>query len=295
MWVLLLSSLLINVAQSAPLAISARVATTVNVAMEEVLTSVGLTPPDCNVAPPLVCGGKDLIPNYNPQQYRSNHGQIFFGSGPFYISHLPLMNRPHNFQAIYEVDFPDTVAGKIAKAQYLARADKGFASFAPGESWSYPDFDCSIDQSQRTLAPGSVHQGQFEDGGEFIVETGLVVKRRIFFRIWPAGSLPAGQGSAQANGEYIVFGEGDQFFTARVVTSVPDADHIQPVPAAMFRNQVGGAKHACYDVRQANGNMNFNPKTCPDPSAPRVFGPDGDSDLNVSFNPFYVETEDLSL
>lgn len=278
-------------ASAAPQPVDARVASGVAVAMNEVMSGVIPASPGCNAAPPLVCGGKDLIPNYNPQHYRSNHGQIFFGSGPFYISHLPLMNRPHNFQAIYEVDFPDTAQGRAAKAQYLARADQGFASFAPGESWSYPDFDCSIDQSQRTLAPGGLHQGQFEDGGEQIVQTGLIIKRRIFFRIWPAGSLPPGRGDARADGEYIVFGEGEQFFTARVIASVPDADHIQPVPAAMFRNQVGGANHACYRVKQSNGNMSFNPKGCSDSSAPAPTG----AAQSVSFNPFYVETEDISL
>jgi hypothetical protein len=277
---------------SAPLAISARVASTMEAAMGDVLSSVGLPPPGCNAAPPLVCGGKDLIPNYDPQPYRSRHGQIFFGSGPFYISHLPLLYRPHNFQAIYEVDFPSTPEGQAAKAKYLDREDKGFASFAPGEAWSYPDFDCSIDQSQRTLAPGRLHQGQFEDGGEFVVESGLIVKRRIFFRIWPEGSLPPGEGNAQANGEYIVFGEGDQFFTARVVASAPDADHIQPVPAAMFRNQVGGAKHACYKVVQNAGDMSFSAKKCNDPTAP---APDLSAPaVSVPFNKFYVETEDIS-
>jgi hypothetical protein len=140
-------------AHGAPQEVPDRMASSVGVALSDVMTSAGVTPANCNTTPPLACGGKDLIPSYNPQHYRSHHGQIFFGSGPFYISHLPLMNRPHNFQAIYEVDFPSTPEGQAAKAKYLARADKGFASFAPGESWSYPDFDCSIDQSQRTLAP----------------------------------------------------------------------------------------------------------------------------------------------
>lgn len=279
-------------AHSAPQEVPPRAASTVGVAMSDVLSGFGLPPSDCNAAPPLACGGKDLIPSYNPQQYRSKHGQIFFGSGPFYISHLPLMNRPHNFQAIYEVDFPDTDVGRAAKALYLAREDKGFASFAPGEYWSYPDFDCSIDASSLELSPGILHQGQFEDGGQYIVRTSLVVKRRIFFRIWPEGSLPPGQGSAQANGEYIVFGEGNQFFTARVVASVPDADHIQPVPAAMFRTQVGGAKHACYQVVQNAGAMSFKSKKCADPTAPT---PDVSAPaVSVPFDPFYVETEDLS-
>lgn len=271
--------------------VPARMASSVTVAMNEVMAGVIPTSPGCQATPPYVCGGKDKIPNYNPQHYRSRHGQIFFGSGPFYISHLPLINRPHNFQAIYEVDFPDTQEGRAAKAQYLSRQDQGFASFDPGESWSYPDFDCSIGPDGRVLAPGGLHQGQFEDGGAFITETSLVIKRRIFFRIWPPGSLGAGAGNPRADGEYIVFGEGDQFFTARVINSVPDADHIQPVPAAMFRGQVGGANHACYNVAQVNGQMNFNPKNCDDTSAPAPTG----AVQSVSFNPFYVETEDISL
>lgn len=279
-------------AHGAPELVPDRMASSMGVALSDVMSSVGVTAANCNTAPPLACGGKDLIPSYNPQLYRSKHGQIFFGSGPFYISHLPLLSRPHNFQAIYEVDFPDTDNGRAAKALYLAREDKGFASFAPGEYWSYPDFDCSIDGSHRELSPGTLHQGQFEDGGRYIAKTSLVVKRRIFFRIWPEGSLPRGEGSAQANGEYIVFGEGNQFFTARVVASAPDADHIQPVPAAQFRTQVGGANHACYRVAQSNGAMSFSTKKCDDPTAP---APDLSAPaVSVPFNPFYVETEDLS-
>ncbi len=290
---IILSLILMTAAYAQERDIPERVSSSVQVALNEVLANALPAAPSCNAVPPLACGGRAQIENYNPAQYMNRHGQIFFGSGPFYISHLPLMFRPHNFQAIYEVDFPDTPEGRAMKARYLARPDQGFASFAPGENWSYPDFDCSLDQAPRTLAVGGLHQAQYEEGGSLIGRTGLIVKRRIFFRYWDVDSFPEGQGSANANGEYIVFGEGEQFFTARVVASNPDADHIQPVPAAMFRNQVGGANHACYDVAQQNGNMGFAQKRCADSSAPAPTPTENPQ--TVRFNPFYVETEDISL
>jgi hypothetical protein len=254
--------------------------------------ALGLQPQACNPTPPQSdCSG--LRSEFSDNEYEGNHGQIFFGSGPFYISHLPLVGVPqHSFQAIYEVDFPDTPEGQRMKAQYLARPDQGFASFAPRMRWNYPVFNCGLDRPGQEI-PGRIHQGQYERGGPLIGSTTLIVKRRIFFRNWMQNPLAEGRGPASPReaGEYVVFGEGEQYFAARVIDKVPGVDHIQPVPAETFRSQVGGADHACFRTSTTGDQIGFTRSQCADSSAP--LPPPARQPLTAAFHDFYVETGDL--
>jgi len=281
-------------AQAAP-EVSPRVASTLR---------PGLTQVDRGVAPGVVsCGAgvsqqdcEALRARFSDDEYHGGHNQIFFGNGPFYMSHLPLPFPPHNFQAIYEVDFPATPEGTALRERYVSRRNQGFASFGPSTSWNYPVFNCSVDRPEGQTIRGTVFQGHLERGGEPVgPATGLIVRRRIFFKNWTENPLPEdvrGRNDPRAAGEYVVFGEGEQFFAARVIDGLPGVDHIQPVPAAAVRSRVGGANHVCFSSEPDGQNMRMTQRRCADESAP---APQNNEAINVPYNDFYVETRDLEL
>ncbi len=245
----------------------------------------------CQTAPVGECNPEDF------KKYpRGGHGQLFFGKGPFYISHLPLWVQPHNFQAIYEVDFPESPEGKALKEAYLKHATKGYATFNPDEVFRIPEFNCSVGLGSRVLA-GELFADHFERGGKSMGSVTLEVKRRVFYRELPLLSENEDSAKkAETSGEYFVFGEGDQFFAARVIDKRPAVDHIVALdnPSA-FRSKIGGLDHVCFQVQQNAQALEFEQRACSNPGA-LVMGSAGKSEssvINQKMNSLYLETGEL--
>src|SRR3954468_23208955 len=55
------------------------------------------------------------------------HGMLLFGSGPVYLSHLPMFGTPHNFQVILEVTFDE------ATTELVSGQAEGILTFEPVE------------------------------------------------------------------------------------------------------------------------------------------------------------------
>lgn len=245
----------------------------------------------CQTAPVGECNPEDF------KKYpRGGHGQLFFGKGPFYISHLPLWVQPHNFQAIYEVDFPNNAEGRALKEAYLKHADKGYATFNPDEVFRIPEFNCAVGLGARVMA-GELFADHFERGGKSLGSLTLEVKRRIYYRELPL--LPEDSGSskdAEVSGEYFVFGEGSQFYAARVIDKRPAVDHIVPLedPSA-FRSKVGGLDHVCFQVQESSQTLSFEQRTCSQADG-LVMGSAGKSQnsvINQKMKSLYLETGEL--
>ena len=208
------------------------------------------------------------------EQYTGGHNQIIFGRGPFYMNHLPLRYPPHNFQAIYEVAFPDTSEGRRAQQVYLRQvSETNFGSLEPSDSWRYPEFNCQVENGSMRSLEGRLHRGHLElDSGAPLAlpPVSLTIRRRIFYREFPevdefrVEGASADPKASPAN--YIVFGEGQQFFAARIIERFPDAEHITPIPAASvakFR-ALGDRPHACFGVTHASADMTLVPSPCRD-------------------------------
>ena len=145
------------------------------------------------------------------------HGMLFFGQGDsFYISHLPMFHRPHDYQAIVEVRL-----NPEAKAKYQAELKRkgGYFTFAPEETFVLPEVVI-----QKKPIKGSLVQGHFERGGNELLGTELELVRVVFYKkISEADKKPPKE-------KYIIFGNGEEYFMAHEVFERPNVDEIIPLP-----------------------------------------------------------------
>lgn len=145
------------------------------------------------------------------------HGMLFFGSGDtFYISHLPMFHKPHDYQAIVEVRL-----NPAAKAKYNAelKAKGGYFTFAPNGTFVLPEV-----VTQKKPISGSLVQGHFERGGSPLTDTDLELVRVVFYKkISEADKKPPKE-------KYVIFGKNGEYFMAHEVFERPNTDEIIPLP-----------------------------------------------------------------
>lgn len=225
------------------------------------------------------------------------HGQLFFGTGPFYVSHLPLYSQPHNYQAIYEVEFPDTANGRELKKSYLENV-KGerYGTFAPGvnpadptqdsRSYKIPELTCHAKATGNKELYGAVYSGHFERFDQKPKKLGSAnfkIKRVVYYKELsttdPAAPAPA---DPARDDDYIVFGENGNYFAARVIGSRPGVDHIFPVTGAdatkFMQQNIGDLNHVRFQTKQSGNKRSFSLK---------------DKSVNVPLQNYYLETGEL--
>jgi hypothetical protein len=225
------------------------------------------------------------------------HGQLFFGTGPFYVSHLPLYSQPHNYQAIYEVEFPDTANGRELKKSYLENV-KGerYVTFAPGvnpadptqdsRSYKIPELTCHAKATGNKELYGAVYSGHFERFDQKPKKLGSAnfkIKRVVYYKELsttdPAAPAPA---DPARDDDYIVFGENGNYFAARVIGSRPGVDHIFPVTGAdatkFMQQNIGDLNHVRFQTKQSGNKRSFSLK---------------DKSVNVPLQNYYLETGEL--
>jgi len=105
---------------------------------------------------------------------RSLHGMVIFGSGPFFLEHIPMLTPPHDFQIITEVRLTDE-NGKPVLRSFAAQ---GF-TLKPAENFSLNDY---VAGRLRDFS-GSIHQGSFEQGGEILPGLGKVSVKVIEYKL----------------------------------------------------------------------------------------------------------------
>ncbi len=90
---------------------------------------------------------------------RALHGMVLFGSGPYFLEHIPMLTQPHDFQIITEVILKNHNGNKLK----LDFSHQGF-TLKPNTSFSLNDY---IAGRLKTFS-GSVHQGSFEQNGQIV-------------------------------------------------------------------------------------------------------------------------------
>lgn len=219
------------------------------------------------------------------------HGHLLFGQGPFYLSHLPLYAPPHNYQAIYEVEFPEA-AENLKKVLKQKLAEGSYATFAPSsnpanrtESSMYlkiPQLTCRARAAGDQVFWGEVHADHFERGGAKLGNAGLIIKRVIYYKELPLSPLPEQPADPQSAAEYIVFGQKGQYFASRVLGKRPGVDQIFPLPstqANQWQGVVGDLDHVSV-------------KASAEKNRQREFQYQNQS-INVSVPSFYTEAGEL--
>lgn len=188
---------------------------------DTVKKAVRLTDKKLEVSP-TICpeAGDRAFVNFDPKHLQDPpgfHGMLFFGQGDtFYISHLPMFHKPHDYQAIVEVRLKDDV-----KAKYQAELAKkgGYFTFSPEGTFSLPDQVVG-----KKPITGTLVQGHFERGGNELLNTDLELVRVVFYKkLNPNDKKPEKE-------KYIIFGKGDEYFVAHEVFQRPNTDEIIPLP-----------------------------------------------------------------
>lgn len=149
------------------------------------------------------------------------HGMLLFGGDPFYLSHLPMFMRPHNYQVILQVGFDDKVLETL-RADRDAGGD-GMHTFRP-DDFPMSELDPNVEGPRKTSIPGAVYRGHFERGGTPIAEgVAAEVRELVYF----AELDMEAEHSADMELGYLCFGRaGGQLHLAHQVTANPDFDQV---------------------------------------------------------------------
>jgi hypothetical protein len=157
-----------------------------------------------------------------PGGVKAVHGMLLFGSGPIYLSHLPMFMVPHDQQLILEVEF--TGVGNPSATYVKDRAQSGESVY----TWVPKPFVLTDLLKAGAAAPemqGSMVRGHFERGGTPI--TGSDV-RCIVKKVVHAHQIFAA-GPRDTTLRYVVFGSPDAAFAAHLISGPPDFDHVLAV------------------------------------------------------------------
>jgi hypothetical protein len=104
------------------------------------------------------------------------HGMVVYGSGPYFLEHIPMVHQPHDFQIVAEVVLTDA-SGHELNNDFSAT---GF-TLEPAHDFSLNDY-----LKQRfTGFNGAVFRGGFEQGGSIVdglKNVHVEVKRFLFVR-----------------------------------------------------------------------------------------------------------------
>lgn len=148
----------------------------------------------------------------------SVHGMLIFGRAHYYVSHLPMYHRPHDYQAVLEVELPPA-AQRVFVQDQLTHTSQTVYTLVP-ESSDLPKKVQELGSFKGTLV-----RGHFERGGTPILEDiDVKFKKVIRFNKLDAKTPPP------AHPQYLVFGEGTEFFAAHLIHGAPDFDEIISVP-----------------------------------------------------------------
>ena len=157
------------------------------------------------------------------------HGMVVVGEQTVFLSHLPLFDRPHDFQVLLEATFAKP--GSDPQADYFADRKRTGAALYTLEPEAFVLSKLAADQPLRSFK-ANVYRGHFErlerrklDAARVGKDVQVTVTRVIHFRKFdPTAAKPAQL-------EYLLFGKGAELFLAHLITRPPDFDQILSVKA----------------------------------------------------------------
>jgi hypothetical protein len=149
------------------------------------------------------------------------HGMLLFGEEALYLSHLPMFERPHNFQVLLEVGFDDAVLQALGADR---EGGGGLHTFEP-EKFPISELDPGGGGPVRTSMVGTVFHGHFERGGTPIASGTAQVRNVVYFAELDRQAAH----DPDATLRYLCFGRGGRLHLAHQITASPDFDQVLPV------------------------------------------------------------------
>lgn len=141
------------------------------------------------------------------------HGMLFFGTqDSFYISHLPMFHKPHDYQAIVEVRLPQKEREKYLQA---LKSQGGIFTFAPQGDFVLPEVI-----TQKKPITGTLYQGHFERGGSELFTAELELIRVVFYK-----KITPDEKKLKEK-RFVIFGNEKEYFLAHEIFGRPNVDEI---------------------------------------------------------------------
>jgi len=144
------------------------------------------------------------------------HGMLLFGSGEhFYISHLPMWMKPHDYQMIAKVTLNQSTKEILNKEKA-----KGVTLFsaAPNGTFVLPKYA----NGDLPSFQADIFKGHFERDGIKIGSAQVVFEKLIHFK-----KLKKSEPSPSPNKQkYVLFGEEDSQYIVHIAHGFPELDEI---------------------------------------------------------------------
>jgi hypothetical protein len=134
---------------------------------------------------------------------RALHGMVVFGSGPYFLEHIPTLTPPHDFQIITEV----VLKNKNGVSLNLDLSSQGF-TLKPSSNFSLNDYVAG----RLKIFTASIHQGSFEQGGEIITDLENVTVEILTYKM--IRQLPTQE---PEQGQWIKLSDGKNTFESNVI------------------------------------------------------------------------------
>lgn len=167
---------------------------------------------------------KDANGHVSHGEQPSVHGMLLVGNGPFYLSHLPMFHKPHDYQVILEVELKKsrTEPGEASSLYVDDRRVTGekIYTIVP-EPFVLTELFPADETTPRTSFKADLVRGHFERGGQVILKevefkiTKVIYKKKLDPNGAPLPSL-----------QYIVFGNDVELFGAHLIARKSDFDHV---------------------------------------------------------------------
>ena len=163
-----------------------------------------------------------------PKQEGPRHNMLVVGQTQIFLSHLPMFMVPHNLQLILEATFQTdgSDAGDIYFQDRKTHPKTKIYTLEPEVFEVETLFAPPSGQPARREFEGTVFRGHLERGGHAIdALTGIQVNvaNVVYSQVFGPGL------DKSAHLEYILFGEGPEFFLAHVIAAPPDFDQVLSV------------------------------------------------------------------
>jgi hypothetical protein len=143
---------------------------------------------------------------------------LLFGDEPVYLSHLPMFQAPHNFQALLEVELSADALAAYRADRHVAPADE-YYTFEP------ETFDITeLNNGKRAAFNGEIFRGHFEREGRSIVsDVTATVATVVHFAELDVAATADADGSTL---RYLCFGRPGRLYLAHEISTRPGFDQV---------------------------------------------------------------------
>ena len=144
----------------------------------------------------------------------STHGMVLFGKNVTYASHLPMFHPLHNYQVILKITLANLNGSDAADSFHQQKETfNSYFTLVPEKM----DLTKIMDGSKK-MFKAEIFKGHFERGGKSLGFAAVTIEKIVYAeKLAPTFIL---------KNDFLVFGDGPEFFAVHLITSRPSYDAI---------------------------------------------------------------------